>query len=529
MNFYVMTLFPEMVEQGMRTGIFRRALEKGLLSLEAVNIRDYTEDKHKKADDYPYGGGAGMLMQAQPVFRCYQEITERAEKNGIAKKGGENREAGLKSLKPRVVYLTPQGETFCQSKAKELAKEENLIFLCGHYEGIDERVLEEIVTDYISIGDYVLTGGELAAMVLMDAVARLVPGVLHNDVSADFETFYNDLLEYPQYSRPEVWHGKRVPEVLLCGDHRKIAAWRLEQSERKTKDRRPDMYERYSRRQHYIQVMQKKGKLRHMDMIESLRRGRGEIVQAAEYGILVQDREAKVYMLAVFDEDGEKAREVIRWLPEGGRGWQYVLHQECLLPPLEQFILSAGQDFSAEGSVMPVYMAVYTQRNTLPVRNSNNRRIHIRFRSLGMGFLNEVMGHYDLTGREYLEERLKSGNIYGAFIDENTDGNPNGNIKENINETVNKNVGNDGIATGKLAGFAGVHQEGSLGMLEVYEEYRGQGIGRALEAFMVNLHLSMGYTPYGMVAADNHVSLRLQKKAGLCISKEKIYWVAADG
>ncbi|MBD5470414.1 MAG: tRNA (guanosine(37)-N1)-methyltransferase TrmD [Lachnospiraceae bacterium] len=233
MNFHIMTLFPEMVLDGLRTSIIGRAEEKGLISLEAVNIRDYTTDKHKKVDDYTYGGGAGMLMQAQPVYDCWKTICENINK----KKDSET--------KPRVVYVTPQGEVFHQKKAVELSKEKDLIFLCGHYEGIDERVLEEIVTDYISIGDYVLTGGELAAMVMIDAIARLVPGVLNNDESAQTESHANGLLEYPQYSRPEIWHDKKVPEVLLSGHHAKIEAWRMEQSLERTRLRRPELYEAY--------------------------------------------------------------------------------------------------------------------------------------------------------------------------------------------------------------------------------------------------------------------------------------------
>ncbi|MDE5908072.1 MAG: tRNA (guanosine(37)-N1)-methyltransferase TrmD, partial [Lachnospiraceae bacterium] len=188
MNYYVLTLFPEMIMSGLCTSIIGRAMEKGMISLEAVNIRDYTTNKHKKVDDYPYGGGAGMLMQAQPVFDAYLAVREKIHREG--RQGG------------RVIYLTPQGRTFHQSMAKDLAKEEDLIFLCGHYEGIDERVLEEIVTDYVSIGDYVLTGGELPAMVMIDAISRMVPGVLSNEDSGETESFSNYLLEYPQYSRP---------------------------------------------------------------------------------------------------------------------------------------------------------------------------------------------------------------------------------------------------------------------------------------------------------------------------------------
>ena len=226
MKFDILTLFPDMVRDGLNTSILKRAMEKDLIEISALDIRDYTIDKHKKVDDYPYGGGAGMLMQAQPVYDAYLSLN-------------------LLEKTHRVVYVTPQGTTFTQKMAQEFAREEEIVFLCGHYEGIDERVLEEIVTDYVSIGDYVLTGGELPAMVMIDAISRLVPGVLNNDVSAEFESFQDDLLEYPQYSRPEIWNGKRVPEVLLSGHHKKIEEWRLEQSILRTKERRPDLYEKW--------------------------------------------------------------------------------------------------------------------------------------------------------------------------------------------------------------------------------------------------------------------------------------------
>ena len=235
MNFHILTLFPEMVLQGLHTSILGRAVERNCISIEAVNIRDYTLDKHGKVDDYTYGGGAGMLMQAQPVYDAWLAVEERIAARGAS--GG------------RVIYVTPQGRTFYQKMAQELAQEDDLIFLCGHYEGIDERVLEEIVTDEISLGDYVLTGGELPAMVMVDAIARLVPGVLHNTDSAVTESFGDGLLEYPQYSRPEIWHDKRVPPVLLSGDHARVDAWRLEQSILRTKERRPDLYEAYCNRE----------------------------------------------------------------------------------------------------------------------------------------------------------------------------------------------------------------------------------------------------------------------------------------
>lgn len=258
MNFHILTLFPEMVLQGLHTSIIGRASEKGYISIEAVNIRDYTLDKHGKVDDYTYGGGAGMLMQAQPVYDAYiavlDKIAERESRIGemycddkIPDEQGTG--SGIEEQKrTRVIYVSPQGRTFQQKLAQELAQEDDLIFLCGHYEGIDERVLEEIVTDEISIGDYVLTGGELPAMVMVDAIARLVPGVLHNSDSAVTESFHDGLLEYPQYSRPEIWHEKRVPQILLSGDHAKVDAWRLEQSIMRTKQRRPDLYETYQKK-----------------------------------------------------------------------------------------------------------------------------------------------------------------------------------------------------------------------------------------------------------------------------------------
>ena len=258
MNFHILTLFPEMVMDGLNTSIIGRAASAGRLSIEAVNIRDYAFNKHQSVDDYPYGGGAGMLMQAEPVYLAYKAVAEKicaggeavldgqdayGEREQFAGREPDDRPASGKK-RPRVVYLSPQGEVFNQKMAEEMAREEDLILLCGHYEGIDERVLEEIVTDYVSIGDYVLTGGELPAMVMVDAISRLVPGVLHNDVSAEFESFQDNLLEYPQYSRPEEWHGKKVPPVLMSGHHANIEKWRREQSIIRTYERRPDLLEK---------------------------------------------------------------------------------------------------------------------------------------------------------------------------------------------------------------------------------------------------------------------------------------------
>lgn len=225
MNFHILTLFPEMVLNGLNTSILGRAVKEGHITINATNIRDFAGNKHNHVDDYPYGGGAGMVIQPEPVFKAYESACNTM--NG----------------KPRVIYLTPQGKVFNQSMAEEFAKEENLIFLCGHYEGIDERVLEEIVTDNVSIGDYVLTGGELPAMVMIDAISRKVPGVLSNELSSEIETFYDNLLEYPQYTRPENWHDKKVPEVLLSGHHGNIEKWRREKSLERTLEHRPELLE----------------------------------------------------------------------------------------------------------------------------------------------------------------------------------------------------------------------------------------------------------------------------------------------
>lgn len=225
MNFHVLTLFPEMIMNGLETSILGRAAAKGIVSFEAVNIRDYTLERHGKVDDYPYGGGAGMVMQAEPIYRAYEALVEKIGK------------------KPRVIYMTPQGQTFNQGIAVDLAKEEDLVFLCGHYEGVDERVLEMIATDYLSAGDYVLTGGELPAMMMIDCISRLVPGVLNNNVSAEFETFHDNLLEYPQYTRPEVFMGKKVPDILLSGHHANVEKWRREQSIIRTLQNRPELLE----------------------------------------------------------------------------------------------------------------------------------------------------------------------------------------------------------------------------------------------------------------------------------------------
>ncbi len=223
MNFYIMTLFPEMIKDGLNHSIISRAVENNLINVEAIDIRDFTPSKHKKVDDYPYGGGAGLVMQAEPIYNTFMSIKDKI---------GEN---------TKVVYMSPKGKVFNQQLAQELSKEEDLVILCGHYEGVDQRIIDEIVTDEISIGDYILTGGELSAMVVIDSVSRLIPNVLGKAESFEDESFSDGLLEYPQYTRPQNFLGREVPDVLLSGNHGKIKEWRMKKSLELTKERRPDM------------------------------------------------------------------------------------------------------------------------------------------------------------------------------------------------------------------------------------------------------------------------------------------------
>ncbi|MCL2565287.1 MAG: tRNA (guanosine(37)-N1)-methyltransferase TrmD [Defluviitaleaceae bacterium] len=223
MRFYVLTLFPQVLHGALDHSITKRAQEQGLVSINCIDIRDFSGNKHRRVDDYPYGGGAGLVMRPEPVYDSYMSIKDR--------------------LKPsaKVVFLTPSGRKFSQKEAEEFAKEDDLVLICGHYEGIDQRVIDEIVTDEISIGDYILTGGEIAAIVLIDAVSRLIPGVLGADESLAFESFTDNLLEYPQYTRPQEFRGRAVPEVLLSGNHKEIEKWRHERALEITKLKRPDL------------------------------------------------------------------------------------------------------------------------------------------------------------------------------------------------------------------------------------------------------------------------------------------------
>ena len=223
MRIDILSLFPEMCETVLGESIIGRARENGLVEINCTNIRDFSKDKHNRVDDAPYGGGMGMVMQTQPIYDCYQSLCAEIGK------------------KPKLIYMSPQGQVLTQTKVKELAKEENIAILCGHFEGVDERVIEEIVDEEISIGDYVLTGGELPALILADSISRMLPGVLANEEAFSEESHFSSLLEYPQYTRPPEWMGKKVPDVLFSGHHGNIEKWRRQQSLKRTKDRRPDM------------------------------------------------------------------------------------------------------------------------------------------------------------------------------------------------------------------------------------------------------------------------------------------------
>lgn len=476
MRFHVLTLFPEMMEQGLAPSIIGRAVEKNIISLNAVDIRAYTKERHGKVDDYPYGGGAGMLMQAQPVYDAHRTVTE-----GRA---------------VRTVYVTPQGRPFDQNLAKELAGEEELVLLCGHYEGIDQRVLEEVVTDYVSIGDYILTGGELAAMVIIDAVARLIPGVLGNETSAQEESFHNDLLEYPQYSRPEEWHGKCVPSVLLSGNHKEVEKWRLEQSLYLTERVRPDLYQRYLEKKQLIKALSK-DKRNNVHMMECLSRGLGRICYANGEDVVIFQQEGKICMInAATPESGKALIENLlnaneRSTHEGVK--LYAKSPYSCLSEVEQILTSQSfmKDLLEENGYNTLFSCcqfLYTEKVPLSVHHKDIRR-------LGVESFSYICSHYDMGQAEYVRERLIAGAMYGAFIEE------------------------------QLIGFIGIHSEGSIGMLYVEEAYRRQGLASSLEAYLVNRMLERGFIPFTQVKENNKKSVKLQEKLGFYRASNLFWWL----
>ena len=502
MRFHILTLFPEMVMQGLMTSITGRAVKQNKIAIEATNIRDYTLDKHAKVDDYPYGGGAGMLMQAQPVYDAYRSVADRLPDGA----------------KKRVIYVTPQGTPFTQQMAQDFAGSDDLILLCGHYEGIDERVLEEVVTDYVSIGDYVLTGGELASMVIVDAVARLVPDVLNNDQSAETESFHGNLLEYPQYSRPEVWHDKKVPQVLLSGNQKKINEWRLEQSVIRTQERRPDLYAKYEELQECKKCMMRQ-KLLHIDMIELINRGRARIVYHDADEILLRDMISGIYfhtrMAEVprieepsnvqacdLGEDVNRPDELQNWdtaewkllqeISKDERIECIAIHQREMVPFMEKYFHLKTD--------MECIQGAYTRKEKLPVRGlygpDGRGENGFSIRTLTEEFIPFVAEHYSEIGSpEYVTERILHGAVYGAFYEE------------------------------KIVGFIADHEEGSIGMLYVLPEYRKRHVAMALETYCMNLAVERGEIPYGQVVLGNEASIRLQEKMGICFAKGTVVWM----
>ncbi|MDE5679778.1 MAG: tRNA (guanosine(37)-N1)-methyltransferase TrmD [Lachnospiraceae bacterium] len=461
MNFHVLTLFPEMVTAGLSESIIGKAVEKGIIGINAVNIRDFTEDKHKKTDDYIYGGGAGLLMQAQPVYAAHKNVIEKIGRDNV-----------------RTVYLTPQGKTFHQGMAEEFAKEENLIFLCGHYEGVDERVLERVVTDYVSLGDFVLTGGEPAAMVMIDAIARLVPDVLHNDTSVVEETFSGYLLEYPQYTRPEVWMGERVPKVLLSGNHKKIREWRQQRAEERTRLNRPDLYAAYEKLMQCRRELLR-DKLHHMDMAELIFREKAELLYHDGEGTLLRDRIGGSFMLTA--KSREAGRRILEAFLVSGREMPKLLavHQDFLREEIEERLCMTVFLCSVQ--------AVYTRREAPPLKLQDIRQLSVEH-------LKAVKQYYTTEDEAYIKDRLCKGAMFGIFVENS------------------------------LAGFIGEHAEGAMGMLTVFPEYQRQGLAAALESFLIHKTLQKGYTPFCQIEEGNEASLSLQEKLGLYMAREKVWW-----
>lgn len=487
MNYHVLTLFPEMIEQGLSNSITGRALKKNIITLSTVNIRDYSNNKHKKVDDYTYGGGAGMLMQAQPVYDAVSSVLSSVPENNTK----------------RVIYVTPQGSVFNQKKAMEFSKEDDLIFLCGHYEGIDERVLEEVVTDYVSIGDYILTGGELPAMVMIDAISRLVPGVLHNEVSAETESFHGNLLEYPQYSRPEEWHGKAVPEVLLSGNQKKIDEWRLLHSIERTKQRRPDLFKKYQILQDAKELLLGK-KLLHIDMIEMINNGEAEVIEHQGQELLLRNVNTGIYYHSnLLLEDGESVCFGKPFEDAGIKIAEFSLDTAFLVAHTKEASQKAVEKWNMT-EIADCYLVTYTMKEKAPVtglyrpdgkpmEGGNAEGLYIR--PLGVEHAELVMEANPDTDEYYLESQIRQGQMVGAFIDD------------------------------VLVGMAGYNDCGDVGLLFVYPNYRRRGIGKALFTYMINDCLEKGRTPYCMFDEKDMSVIGLFEALGMYRSKTPVFWL----
>ena len=477
MRIDIMTLFPETLGDVLSESILGRAQERGYIHIDTHQIRDYTANKQNQVDDYPYGGGRGAIMNADPLYRCWEAVCDEA--------GGP----------VHTIYLSPCGHTFRQADAIRLSKLDNLILVCGHYEGIDQRFIDECVDEEISLGDFVLTGGEIAAMAVTDAVCRMVPGVLADPECFEDESHFNGLLEYPQYTRPAVWHGRAIPEILTSGNHEKVRQWRRKQSLRRTRERRPDLYEKYDRLQQCVQILMKQ-KLLHMDMIELIRRGRARLVYQQEGEILLKDMVTGIYfhtrMMPLADHKDWKLPE---YLKEHGESIScMVTHQENMVDVIQTKL---GLSVSEE-----CWQVVYTKREKMPVRglygpNGIRKEDGLCIRLLDETSQEFVVEHYE-TGDSgaYVRSRIHNKAVYGAFYGE------------------------------KIVGFAGQHEEGSLGMLFVLPQYRSRHVAAALETYMVNLSVERGEVPYGHVITGNTACEKMQESLGLCKAKGKVYWMS---
>jgi tRNA (guanine-N1)-methyltransferase len=505
MNFHVLTLFPDMIAGAFSASILGKAKQKGLLHLHTVNIRDYTQDRHHKVDDYPYGGGAGMLMQAQPVFDAWQSL------------GGHK----------RTIYVSPQGRQFTQKMAKELAKEEELVFLCGHYEGIDERVLEEIVTDYVSIGDYILTGGELPALVMMDAIARLVPGVLNNRLSARGESFHNDLLEYPQYSRPEIWRDKRVPEVLLSGDQRRIRTWQQEQAIRKTAANRPDLYAKHLQKSAALKRLSKR-KRDHIHLIEALERGDGEVIYESDSCMLLYLEESRICFLGGITGSPEDDTEWLLSIPKQAKG---------IWIPYDTADRTSDRTATTKkrlgSTVMPYdttdrtscrtsdQEAVYATQNEAheAVERNGKTDIHDLLSKRFAGVL-----HRDYCMASYtMREKLPRYHKY-LLIRETTEGEYEqlfGSQVPSVTGIQNLYIG---WADNRPAAAAAICEDGSVALPYVKEEFRHTGIAADLTSHLINLFCEQGRSAFLFVRRIDAEGMMLLSQLKLNMSQQSFMY-----
>ena len=460
MRIDIMTLFPDAVDAMMNASIIGRAQERGFVTIRTHQIREFTTNRQMQVDDYPYGGGRGAVMQADPLYRCWQHICDEA------------------GQRVHTIYMSPCGRTFDQQVARELkAAYDRLILVCGHYEGVDERFLEECVDEELSLGDFVLTGGEIPAMAVADCLCRMVPGVLPEESCYTEESHWDGLLEYPQYSRPEEWRGKKVPEVLLSGNHKKINAWRLEQSERRTEERRPDLYAKYQEKQKVIKKLSAKKRI-FIHMMETLSRGLGEVLYAEGKNVLIYLPEIGNAMLNA--EDEEHLEKMLPLIPK-------AVSEHSIVTVTDRWNERVSEILGYHGSML-CSQACYTRGEPLPVRHKDIRQLTVEE-------VPYVAEHYHLGDEIYVRERIAAGDVFGIYIE------------------------------GKLCGFIGCHNDGSMGMLYVEDAYRRQGLAASLEGYLINKQREQGMIPYAHIVNGNEASIQLQERLGLNLSDPTIWWL----